>query len=52
MLDIVEKVKSMFCGDFVRKMIRREKSTQEHEETKKKGNSEGQTRVSKEKARD
>lgn len=46
MLGIVEKVKSIFCGDFVRKIIRRKKSTQGHEETKKKDKSEGQTQAS------
>lgn len=49
MLGIVEKVKSVFCSDFVRKIIRQEKSTQEDEEAKKESNSKGQTRPRKEK---
>jgi len=46
MLAIVGKVKSIFCGDFVREIIRREKSTQIHEETKREAEPEKQTQTS------
>jgi len=52
MLGIIEKVKSMFFSDFVRKIIRREKSIQKHEEIKKEGDSKGQKQVSEGKACD
>jgi len=46
MLAIVEKVKNVFSGDFVRGIIRREKSTQIHEETKREAKPEEQTQIS------
>jgi len=52
MLGIVEKVKSIFCGDFVRKIIRREKSTKRHEERMNEVESEEQTQAFKESASD
>ncbi len=52
MLGIVEKVKGIFCGDFVRQIIRREKSTQAHEETRNKIESEEQAQDCEEAAPD
>jgi len=52
MLGIIRKVKSIFFSDFVRKIIRRGKSAQKHEKTKKEGNPEGQTQASEEEAHD